>query len=282
MFRLPTLLFLLAVLAPPALLPAAEGPQHGPIFRLFYAPYGTGTLAVPYSYTAGSTTRYERRDSSNENDKKAHKTANGYRVSTGYYYDFLQCEAAFLDSNIKRQAIRERTGGVETETPLSGTVRYGEFRGGLRFSNPGDTSYHWLYAGVKRVVYRSDYNDTRATGLGYLLGYNGFLSWAQSSPIEFVFTYDIFFANYLKYDISSSVPDMPQWDKETRYNLGFSVGMGLQYEPYNISCVLKIMPEAHYFTKTGGTGEIRVGAFETLMGIEIIYMIPNYKYNLRD
>ncbi|MDY6933140.1 MAG: hypothetical protein SVZ03_02830 [Spirochaetota bacterium] len=250
--------------------------QHGPILKLFYAPFGFGNLKAPYSSRAiGSI-------SSNEGDNNSLKSYSGNRVTLGYFYKSIQSEFSYFKASIKNQTIEEPN--QYSRTIISGDSTFLDLKIGKRFSSSGDTSFSWLYIGGKMMSLNFDISGTEARGIGYLIGYYGFHSYRLRSDFEFAFNYDLFLGMYKITDLSSDI--IIDKERDNSISAGFSVGIGIQYEPYNASCLLKFAPEVNQITYkgdyAGANVDLSASTRAAYIGLEFIYNPPNFKYNLRD
>ena len=268
---------MIAVLLIPSLTEGTS--RHGPLIKTFYAPWGFGGVDVPYRNPNGDI---ETRGSGTNEDTRPLKAARGGRISIGYFYDCFQAEAGYFRTDLRHQEIEEWQNGTKTLIPVKGELYYFDFRAGIRMNDPGDTSYSWLYLGAKRMVMDIDYNNTRAEGTGFLAGLYGFFSWGLNYSVEFVFNFDIYVGVYSFNKIRSDVEVTPE--RKIPFTVGGSLGAGFQYEPQNITLLVKLMPEFNhieYRDKTAQrTNRITAGVSEVLFGFEIIYEIPNYRHNM--
>ncbi|MCP4133926.1 MAG: hypothetical protein GY754_23350 [bacterium] len=255
-------------------IPAAGNPQHGPIARLYYAPWGVGRYSAPYGTAATAHTATIEGNSLLE-------TATEFKVSLGYFYDFLQAEAGYTTASVANQTIAGDNNANNTISE-KGSLNYFDIKAGWRFNDPGDSSYNWLYAGCKFLKFSTDTNNTEADATGFFAGLYGFHSWGMDWDLEFVLTYDLFAGIYTKgsSEISSTVTITD--DLKTSFNPGLSFGIGLQYEPYNISGILKTAAEWNYLRHISESNYIGAGLLTITVGFEIVFMLPNYKYNLDD
>jgi hypothetical protein len=277
----PVLAFLFAAFLHPEIVVAA--PNHGPVFKGFYAPYGAGSFIVPYDKTIngendGSLATGSLRDCDNP-----YKSLRGYSLSCGYFYDWFQFDVSYARIDTYNLLVEKAT-APGNEYSADADLWNADIRAGYRFSRPGDTSYKWFYLGVRRSELEISFNDTESTATGFMAGFYGFSSFGLSGPFEFVLTYDAYAVGY-RYNWNRFHSDVYiDVSRKFAMDIGFSGGMGVQYEPWDLAVILKVSPFISYSkyeeedkvynrsTKTSLSG--------TLIGIEVIFSIPDYKNNI--
>jgi hypothetical protein len=248
--------------------------DYGPIFTLSYLPSGYGTMERPHTDGSNGTEKFLPRKGSK------FSSATQSNISIGYYYGFLQGDIGYTDTGISHQL----SGGIpgigqesDSMTNYSCKARFGK-----RFSNPGDTSYNWIYIGCKRMSLSSSGINMDIAAYGYFFGYMGFFSFDLGYDIEFVFTSDIYLGSYRVADFSS---DVAYKDASKRYSIsaGGSLGLGAQYEPYNITLLLKAAGDFDRFrfnaTYNDSSRSFICSSLSITIGFEVIYSIPNIHYN---
>jgi len=268
------------------ILPAGlyASPNHGPIIKAFYAPYGGGTYIVPHDPAINGGDNGLTSDSANNGDHLL-KTLKGYSISCGYYYDWIQGDINYTGIKTEDQYV-VKASTPEDEFDADASLRNIDARLGYRFSNPGDTSYKWLYLGLRQTELEIPYNDTKVDATGFLGGFYGFSSFGLSGPVEFVLTYDIYAGTY-RYNQNHLNTDVDiKIYRKISVDLGMSAGMGVQYEPWDLAVVLKVSPFITWNRyKSDDTGDNRVtdaSLMGTQIGIEIIFSIPDYRNNITE
>ena len=255
-------------------------PNHGPVIKAFYAPYGAGSYKVPYDRTINGGYSDDNLSDSGDTKENQLKTLEGYSFSCGYFYNWLQGDITYTAIKTKDQYVKE-VSTVNSVHYTDASLWNADARIGYRFDKPGDTSYKWLYLGIRRSHFNISFNDTEVNATGYLAGFYGFHSYGLDWPVELVFTYEIqaaFFRhnfNHLKTDIDINE------NRKKGIDLGLSAGMGIQYEPWDIALIFKISPfisekyyEADY---PGDKKNTRTNMSGSLIGFEIIFSIPENK-----
>jgi len=258
-----TILFILLFLNSGVSLLAWDSSKFGPVLRLYLAPVGIGTSVIPYEEESDGLIPGYR---SVAGDPAA-RSYTGYSLSAGFYYSSFQAEMSFSKKNLRNQKI---LGDL-----YSGDLNNFDIKTGYRFDYPGDTSYGFLYLSFKTLSYSIPFNNTSADGLGIVAGYYGFHSYGFNSSMEIAFSYEFYLGKYFKNDISSSVINEPEFIMS--YTLGGSIGAGVQYEPCNLTFLLKAAPEVNYIGYNNGLQggyDSGAGAFGISMGIEVIYAMP--------
>ncbi|MDY6969520.1 MAG: hypothetical protein SVR08_12820 [Spirochaetota bacterium] len=206
---------------------------------------------------------------------------SGSQYTLGYFFDQWQTEFSYYRYNLKNQEIEEPD--QDSITNVTGYSSFLELKIGYRLNHYGDTSFGWLYISGKRMSFHSDISDTNIKGTGYTVGYYRFYSIGYKSDIEFVFNYDAFLGVYKKCSFSSNA-DLEE-DKKASLTLGASIGIGAQYEPYNITFLLKAAPVVDHVIYEGEFNgndiDLNSGAKGVCFGFEIIFLLPNEKYNIR-
>jgi hypothetical protein len=249
--------------------------QHGPVINLSCFPYGYGTLNLPYS-DAVTGTAY----TSPEEDSSS-RSAKRYSLLAGYFYDFIQMDFSYDLTIIRNQAF--------DNSSLEGNIPENErrvflFRGGKRFSSPGDSSYHLVFFGLKRVHAASDYEDMELTATGYLAGYEGFYSFGRKYPVEFVTKFNSFIGRYRKEKFSSNI-QFTNIEKKNSLTAGAGLGIGILYEPYDIAFLFNISYDfdqvAYRGDHSGNNVSFAYSINARYFGCEIAIRIPNFKYNKR-
>jgi hypothetical protein len=249
--------------------------DRGPMFAFSYCPSGAGGL-----FLSGPSGSYGG-DSTKPDTGSPYSSAKRLYVSTGYYYNFLQADISYLHLRVNNQKSDYRT----TEGLLDGSDSSVTVRAGKRFSVPGDTSYTWLYLGLKRYGYNSSLRDVNLTAYGYLAGYSGFYSFGLSHDMEFVITLDAYLGTY-RFEKISTGSDYQDITKRFSVSFGGGVGVGVQYEPYNMSLLLKVSYDynrvAYNARYAGGSRRFSAGAQGYCFGIEARYVMPSVEYNERE
>lgn len=240
--------------------------------RIFIGSAGSGEMYVPYKNS--SNDQFQEKKSEKKSDYNGINTAAGNRYSFGYFYGLFQIEAGYFHSSIEEQSFRTYTG---KEKSLHSTLSYYDARGGLRLSNTGSTSFQWIHFGARDMKYSASYKDTEAKGLGYSAGYTGWLTLGISDNFDIVGLCEFFYGVYRKNSISWN----ENFNVETRQSrfMNLSLGAGLQYDPYNLSIILKVCGEKNYISHRGTGGKIAAGADELIFGFEIIYFNNRYRNN---
>jgi hypothetical protein len=255
-------------------------PNHGPVIKAFYAPYGAGSYRVPYDRTINGGYNNDLVSDSEETKDNQLKTLTGYSFSCGYFYDWLQADITYTAIETKDQYVKE-VSTINSIHYADASMWNADFRIGYRFDDPGDTSYNWLYIGMRRSHFDISFNNTEVDATGFLAGFYGFHSYGLHLPVELVLTYDInltFYRknfNHLKTDVNIDP------DRKRGVDLGLSAGIGLQYEPCDIAVILKISPFiSDKYYKADNYGNTSVTMSGTLIGIEVVFSIPEYKNNI--
>ena len=105
-----------------------------------------------------------------------------------------------------------------------------------------------------------------------------------SGSIEDKFDYDFYLGQYRRTSLSSQIKI--EQDKDNSITAGFRTGIGIQYEPYNISCLLKFTSDFDQISYEGTYLWKKVDLVASSginnLGIEIIFVLPDFKYNLRE
>jgi hypothetical protein len=244
--------------------------DRGPVVSFSYSPSGIGYLSAPGPEgNGGDTTKPE--------SGSGLTSASRLYLSGGYYYDYLQADLSYTRTKISKQV-----SDFNSEDGLKSAVDSSILlRCGYRFSNPGDTSYTWLYAGLKRYSYES-FGGTDLTAYGWLAGYSGFYSFGLSSNYEFVLALDLYLGTYRFDDFSS---DNGYTGVSKRYSVtsGAGIGAGVQYEPYNVTLLLKLSADINriaYDAKyLGSSRKFSTGSLSGCIGFEVRYTIPGESYN---
>ncbi len=253
-------------------LPLKSATQHGLLAKIFYAPYGMGDLLAPY---------YDENTSSVSPATKEGEffsVFSGYKLTPGYFYGPWHCELSYFKTSMKNQVL-EFTDGQKIS--VTSDFKFIELKLGRRFQNPGDTSYSWLYISGKKMDASISIKNTSISGTGYLAGYYGFHSIGLKKDFEFVFDYDLYLGKYTKTEYSSDIGINGK--RIASITTGLNLGAGVQYEPYNISVLLKINTEVNYIshagTLSGSSMDLDTSTIANHIGIELIYVLPNFKYN---
>lgn len=260
----------------------SAGPNHGPVIKTFLAPYGSGYYTVPHESAKNVGDRSLTSDSSG-GASSWYNSLRGYTVSCGYFYDWFQGDVSYTDMKTEnRYVIKAST--PENQYYSDAELRDADIRGGYRFNDPGDTSYTWLYIGIKKTNMAIPYKRTKVDALGFFAGLYGFSSAGFYSPFEIVLTYDVY-AGTCRRDQNhlSSEVDI---DLNHRYavDLGLSAGIGVQYEPWDIAIILKvssfITDKTYRGTYNGNSAKTSASLTGTVIGIEFVLSIPDYKNNI--
>ncbi len=274
-------IIIISTILKPAFLSSA--PNHGPLIKAFYAPYGAGSYNVPYDKTLNGGYDNDLAADSADNKDNQMKTLHGYSVSCGYFHDWIQGDISYSAVRTDNQYIKEIS-SKGTEYYADASLWNLDARLGYRFNNPGDTSYKWLYLGMRRTNFDIPFNHTEINATGLLAGFYGFSSFGFDWPFELVLTYDINFVfyrsnyNHLKTDIKMDA------NNKKAVDLGLSAGIGVQYEPWDIAIIFKIYPfiSDKYYEEDypGSNRNTTANMSGTLVGIEIVFTIPEYKNNI--
>ena len=244
--------------------------DRGPTASFSYSPSGLGYLYAPGpDWNSGDTTKPE--------SGSALSSASKLYLSGGYYYDYLQADLSYTRTNISKQV-----SDFNSEDGLKSAIDSSILlRCGYRFSNPGDTSYTWIYLGLKRYSYDS-FSGTDVTAYGWLAGYSGFYSFGLSSNYEFVLALDLYLGTY-RFDDFSSNNGYTGVSKRYSITSGAGIGAGVQYEPYNVTLLLKLSADINriaYDAKyLGSSRKFSTGSLSGCIGFEVRYTIPGESYN---
>lgn len=250
--------------------------QYGPFAKVFYTPFGTSFTKLPYTEDQiGSIAG--RPDSA-----KTTQTVSGYSIAGGYFYNYLQGSIFYKSNNIKNQLISEPSQSGKTR--ISADIDYYGCKFGYRYSNPGDTSFQWLYFGLKSINLTSKLAGTELTGFGYIIGINSFNSFGLKQDYEFVINFDLNFGLYKNAELSLDISS--DNTKKNTFTSNFSIGVGIQFEPSNLTVLLKMENDYEYLKFKGNYNDSEYGysiyTLATYVGVECIYQVPNYKYNKKD
>jgi hypothetical protein len=249
--------------------------DRGPMISFSYCPSGMGGL-----FLSGPNGNYGG-DSTKPDAGSQYSSASRLYISTGYYYNFLQADISYLRLAVNNQKSDYHT----TEGLLDGSDSSVTVRAGKRFSVPGDTSYTWLYLGLKRYGFNSSLRDVNLTAYGYLAGYSGFYSLGLSYNMEFVITLDAYLGTY-RFEKISAGSDYQDITKRFSVSFGGGVGVGVQYEPYNMTLLLKVSYDynrvAYNARYAGGSRRFSAGAQGYCFGLEARYVLPSVEYNKRE
>ncbi len=260
-------------------------PDKGPVIKLLLVPSGIGVYNIPYDYSINGGTGSSLTSGSSYSGDATLDTLSGYSVSCGYFYDCLQADLSFSRFATDNLYPGEAYTADDNKT-VDVTAWDFDARAGYRFFDPGDTSYTWIYLGIRHSCIETSFNSTEADATGIIAGIYGFNSYGLSSPFEFVLTYEIYSAVFIQpwnsLDSDVRIDDR----RKTAADLGFSLGLGCQYEPNGISVLLKASP-FYSFRRYGKTddGEERrtnVSMGGAYIGIEVIVSIPDYNNNSTD
>ena len=249
--------------------------QHGPLFSFAFYPVGDGIMNLPYAGTVAGTAVTMPEQGS------ALKSAKKYNTSAGYFYDIFQADFSYEFTIIRNQVFNNS--GLGNDIPETEKTAY-LLRLGKRFSDPGDSTYHLVYFGIKRIKSVSEYEDMEITALGYLVGYEGFYSFGIKYPLEFVSKFNTFIGTYRKEKFSSDI-QFENTKKKNSITAGAELGIGFQYEPYDIAILFKF---SYDFDQLAYRGELSGSDINfayrmqaACFGFEIVYRMPNFKYNKR-
>ena len=94
---------------------------------------------------------------------------------------------------------------------------------------------------------------------------------------QFILTYDINAGLYFYTHIDSDRTIGS--DRDVNFNINASIGVGVQYEPFDLTLIFKVMPDINYIKHKQGSSTSGVGIIGCVMGFEIIYVLYNYKHN---
>jgi hypothetical protein len=157
-------------------------------------------------------------------------------------------------------------------------------RGGKRFSDPGDSTYHLFYFGLKRTNSNSDYENIKFTAFGYIVGYEGFYSFGRVYPVEFITKFNSFTGTYRKDSFSSNI-QFNNIEKKNSLTAGVELGIGFQYEPYDLAILFNLSSDydqvAYRGEHSGSNINFTYRILASYFGFEIIIRIPNFKFNKR-
>lgn len=249
-------------------------PDHGPYFSLAYFPKGYGSVLIPRDNGANGT------DQAKPDPKNITSSAARFSCRAGYYYGIFQGDLSYDTTSYTDQM--SQYAAANSGEKFKGNKSSYKLRAGKRFSNPGDTSFQFLYLGFKRTDIHADASDVSLTAYGFFAGVSAFESYGLSSDLEFVITGDLYFGNYQWYHFSSGV-DFRDISKRYSVSAGGSLGIGVQYEPYNFSVLVKVSSDADIFSLNGthgGSGrKFTCGSHGHTIGLEMIYCIPSIRYN---
>lgn len=244
--------------------------DRGPTAAFSYSPLGSGYLNTP-----GPDGRSG--DSAKPKSDSRLTSASRLYLSGGYYYDFLQADLSYTRTKVDQQ-ISDFSSDTDSMSGIDSSLM---LRGGYRFSIPGDTSYTWLFLGLKRYDFTS-IRGTDVTAYGWLAGYSGFYSIGLSSDYEFVIALDLYLGTY-RFDSFSSDNGYEHARKRYSVTAGGGIGAGVQYEPYNVTLLLKISADinriAYEANYLGHARKFSVGTASGCLGLEVRYAIPNERYN---
>ncbi len=266
-----SIIAILLIITP--VLPLKSSTQHGFIAKIFYAPYGMGDLLAPYYNESISSVSPATKEG------KFFSVFSGYKLTPGYFYGPWHCELSYFKSSMKNQVLEFIDGQKHSVTS---DLKFIEFKFGRRFQNPGDTSYNWLYISGKKMDANISISNTSISGTGYTVGYYGFHSIGSKKDFEFVFDYDLYLGRYAKTEYSSDIGINGK--RIASITTGLNLGAGVQYEPYNISALLKINTDLNYIshegTFSGSSVDLDTSIIANYIGLELIYVLPNFKYNV--
>ena len=256
-------------------LSAYDGPQHGLIAKVQYSPLGNGAMYVPRTnpllLLAADTELTEN------NEDTLLTNTNLFKVSAGYFYDFLQADFTYERIFISDQNLDFYA------TDTDGMFQSYEFRFGIRFNDPGDIGYQWIYIMGQYFTADIKYGNAEVAGLGYGLGFSTLHAFDISENLNFLLNFEIYAGVCPSIDMDLNF----YFRREERVSLlaGASLGFGFHYEPYNISILLKVNGQYktlgyegryyYYFNKD----EFSAGMYCTTLGFEVIFYLYNYKYN---
>ncbi|MBN2040188.1 MAG: hypothetical protein JW864_09115 [Spirochaetes bacterium] len=249
--------------------------QHGTVFSLAYFPFGYGRMNVPYADAVAGTANTLPEEGS------SFKSAGKYSVSAGYFYASYQADLSYESATIRNQLFDNSSLGDEI-IEAERTVFL--LRGGKRFSDPGDSTYHYLYFGLKRMSSCSDYEDLELAAYGYLAGYEGFYTFGIKSSIEFAVKFNAFIGTYRKESFDSDL-QFENIDRKNSVTAGAELGIGFLYEPEDVAVLLKFSNDfdqiAYNAEVSGSNLDFAYRIQGSYLGIEVVYSIPNFKYNKR-
>ena len=179
----------------------------------------------------------------------------------------------------KQQSLDPETNSGDSFTARSQSYK---LRLGRRFSSPGDTSYFLTYFGVRSLYFHSPVANLSISAQGFYAGAYGFYSHGLYHNMEFVLTGEFYAGNYILYHFSSGL-DYTSVNKKYSVSAGGSLGIGIQYEPNNITMLLKLASDTDFLVMTArhdtsGRGFI-AGTHCDTVGVELIYAIPSEQYN---
>ncbi len=249
--------------------------QQGPFVGFCYMPGGYALQTVPFDN--------EPKESGSVNTEtesgKEFTSFGKYSVYGGYVYDRFYGQIGFSSATVSNQTPdypEYRGDAIETKYNAF------ELRGGMRFSAPGDSSYNGFFLGIRRAGFSTDYLGLDVTGTGLVSGLSGFYSLGCKWDVEFVLSAEVYFANYLFTNIDADF-DTHSPEKKYAAAFGSSLGVGFQYEPYNITCMLKgalDYDQIAQITKVGNADaerDLKMAAIS--YGFEVSYRYYNYKHN---
>jgi hypothetical protein len=244
--------------------------DRGPMFALSYAPYGVGGLSLTGNNSGA------KGDSTSPESGSGFSSVSRMSFNAGYYYEWMQADIAYTKNRITDQVSDYPTNG----DLLSGTAEMLTLRFGKRFSMPGDTSYSWLFAGVRRYGFDAP-RGLSMTAYGYLFGYSGFYSFGLAHDFEFVIALDASIGSYRFEHISTDI----NYDSITKqYSIlaDGGVGVGVQYEPYRLSFLVRVFADYNNVSYKAGsssrTKQFSAGEYSAGLGFEIRYVIPGERY----
>lgn len=244
--------------------------DSGPIAAFSYSPAGSGYLSFPGPDGHSG-------DSAEPKSDSRFTSASRLYLSGGYYYDFLQADLSYTRTSVDRQ-ISDFSSDTDLMSGIDSSLM---LRGGYRFSIPGDTSYTWLFLGLKRYDFSAE-RGTDVTAYGWLAGYSGFYSIGLSSDYEFVIALDLYVGTY-RFDRFSSDSGYEHVRKRYSVTAGGGIGAGVQYEPYNVTLLLKLSADmnsiAYDAQYQGHARKFSAGTASGCLGFEVRYSIPNERYN---
>ncbi len=247
--------------------------QHGPLFGFSYFPLGYGRMNLPYAGIGAGTA------STIPEEGNSSKSAGKYSLRAGYYYDFFQGDISYGSATIRNQLFNNSDlgndiPGLEKKVFL--------LRGGKRFSDPGDSTYHLLYFGLKRMISSSEYEDMKLTVYGYLAGYEGFYTFGIKHPVEFVIKTNAYIGTYRK-DKFKSDQQFENIDRKNSLYAAAELGIGFLNEPLDTTILVKLSGDfdhiAYRSKLSGQSIDFACRTISGYLGFEIIYAIPNFKYN---
>jgi hypothetical protein len=99
-----------------------------------------------------------------------------------------------------------------------------------------------------------------------------------------VLTWDVCIAGY-RYNWNRFHSDVYiDVSRKFAMDLGLSAGAGVQYEPWDLAVILKVSPFVSYRKyeeeDTAGSRSTKMSLGGTLIGIEVVFSIPDYKNNI--